>query len=167
MRRLPPLAVLALAVGVAVLLALLAYRARDGEAASPDPLTADAIALFEASHASAATADDRRRAERAAQRLQERGDDPAARAAGSNLLGVLAFENASLEPASADAHVAASVEAFREAIGLDPANDDAKFNLELVLTLAPEDATAATERGPRAGPSGGSDAGATPPGGGY
>jgi len=167
MRRLAPVAVLALALGVAAVLAVLAYRVGSGTATSLVPRVGDAIALFEASHAADATATERRRAEAAARRLHERGADPTLRALGSNLLGVLAFERASLDPARAGGHIAASAEAFREAIRLDPTNEDAKFNLELVLTLVPEDAAATGETGRGAGPSLGSGAGATAPGGGY
>jgi hypothetical protein len=167
MRRAAALVVLVLAVGAAAVLGALAYRAAGGEGSSSDPASADAIAHFEASHASGATAADRRRAEAAARRLHERGADAAARAVGANLLGVLAFENATLDPARAEAHVAASAAAFRDAIRLDPGADDAKFNLELVLTLAPEEAGAETGAGSLAGPSTGSGAGATPPGAGY
>jgi hypothetical protein len=155
-RRAAPLAALGLAAAVAALLGALADR-----------VAADAIAAFEASHARGAAPAERGRAEAAARRLHERGDDPATRALGANLLGVLAVEDALLERGSADRHVAASVEAFREAIRLDPSNDDAKFNLELVLTLAPEEARVAPGPGPVAGPAAGSGAGATPPGGGY
>ena len=167
MRRVASVAVLALAVGGAALLGAVAYRAATGDGASPDPAVADAIALFEASHSRNATAADRRRAEAAARGLLDREGDPAVRALASNLLGVLAFENASLDRARVHRHASASVGAFREAIHLDPANDDAKFNLELALTLTPEDAAAASGAGRGAGPSIAPGAGATPPGGGY
>ena len=168
MNRMVPAAVLLLAIVAAAVLGVLAYRAgNSGGEASADPLVDDAIALFEAGHARGATTEERRRAEEAAERLRERGDAPEKRALGSNLVGVLAYENGALDPASAAVHVPASAGAFREAIHLDPGNDDAKFNLELVLTLPPEDAGAATGPGSGAGPSSGSGAGATPPGGGY
>lgn len=167
MRRAAPAVVLALAIAAAAVLAVLAYRSGTRDEASVDPLAEDAIALFEASHVRGATEAERRRAEAAARRLEGRGDGPATRALGSNLVGVLAFENAALDPASAAVHVPAAAGAFRDAIRLDPGNDDAKFNLELVLTLARENAGAATGPGGGAGPSTGSGAGATPPGGGY
>lgn len=167
MRRLPPTVVLVLAIAVAAVLGVLAYRAGTGAEPTPDPLVEDAIALFEAGHARGATAEDRRRAEAAARRLRDRGDTPGERALGSNLVGVLTFENGALDPASAGVHVPASAGAFREAIRLDPGDEDAKFNLELVLTLDPDEAGAATGAGRGAGPSDGSGAGATPPGGGY
>jgi hypothetical protein len=166
-RRVASVAALALAVGAAAVLAALAYRAASGDGTAPDPAAADAIAHFEASHSQEGSAARRRRAEAAARRLAERPGDPAVRALGSNLLGVLAFEDASLDRPRAHRHATTSVDAFREAIHLDPASDDAKFNLELALTLTPEDAAAASERGEGAGPSTGSGAGATPPGGGY
>ena len=166
MRRVAAVAVLALAVAAAAALSALAYRATGGETV-PDPAAADAIALFEASHSQDATAAERRRAETAARRLLEREKDPAVRALASNLLGVLAFENASLDPARSHRHATASVEAFREAIRLDPANGDAKFNLELVLTLVRDDPAAASGAVRGAGPSTAPGAGATPPGGGY
>jgi hypothetical protein len=167
MRGVIPVAVLALAVGAAAVLGALAYRAASSDEASPDPAAADAIALFEASHSRGATGTERRRAEEGARRLLDRGGDSATRALGSNLLGVLAFEDASLDRARANRHAMASVDAFREAIRLDPANEDAKFNLELALTLMPEDTAAPSGSGRGAGPSTGSGAGATPPGGGY
>ena len=167
MRRLAPVAVLVLALGVAAVLAVLAYRVGSGAETSPEPLVADAIARFEASHRADATAAERRRAEAEARRLRERGGDPRSRSLGANLLGVLAFENATLEPERARRHVAASAEAFREAIRLDPANDDAKFNLEFVLTLASEDEAATAEAGRGTGSSLGSGAGARARGGGY
>ena len=167
MRRVAPAAVLVLAIAAAAVLGVLAFRAGTGDEASVDPLAADAIALFEESHARGATTAERRRAEAAARRLEARGDAAGTRALGSNLVGVLAFESAALDPASAAVHVPAAAGAFRDAIRLDAANDDAKFNLELVLTLARENAGAAIGPGRGAGPSSGSGAGATPPGGGY
>jgi hypothetical protein len=167
MRRIAAVAVLALAVGVAAVLAVLAYRSGNRSATPPEPLVRDAIALFQGSHAADATAAERRRAEADARRLHERGGDRTSRSLGSNLLGVLAFENAALDPARADDHVAASVDAFRDAIRLDPANDDAKFNLELILTLVAEDTAGTAEAGRAAGPPGASGAGAGARGGGY
>ena len=167
MRRVTAVAVLALALTAAAVLSALAYRAATGDETAPDPAVADATALFEASHSQGATAAERRRAEAAARQLLGRGEDPALRALASNLLGVLEFENASLDRARSHRHATASVEAFREAIRLDPANGDAKFNLELVLTLMREDPAAAGGAVRGAGPSTAPGAGATPPGGGY
>ena len=168
MRRLASLALLVLAVATAAVLGALAYGASGGDGTSPDGEAADAIRTFEASHSAAATGTDRRQAEAAARRLLEPGHDPAERSLASNLLGVLAFENASLDRPNAARHAAASVAAFREAARLDPANDDAKFNLELALTLLADDAAAGSGAGrPGTGASTGAGAGATPPGGGY
>ena len=168
MRRLAALVVLVVAVATAAVLGALAYGASTGDSPSPDGGASDAVRLFEASHSADAAPADRRRAETAAQRVVEAGGDPAERSVASNLLGVLAFENVSLDRPNAAAHAAASVAAFREAVRLDPSNDDAKFNLELALTLLADDAAAGTGAGrPGTGASTGSGAGATPPGGGY
>jgi tetratricopeptide (TPR) repeat protein len=65
----------------------------------------------------------------------ERFDNDRGRASkAANLLGILAFIDA--RPSEeAGGPVERAVAEFRNAIRLDPGNDDAKYNLELVLTL--------------------------------
>lgn len=67
------------------------------------------------------------RAERALQRMIVDGRTAAERSDAANLLGVLSLTTASPTP----------VEYFRQAIALDPANGQAKQNLELMLRLPP------------------------------
>jgi hypothetical protein len=65
----------------------------------------------------------------------ERFDRDRARASkAANLLGILAFIDARPSEGGGGP-VERSVAEFRNAIRLDPENDDAKYNLELVLTL--------------------------------
>jgi hypothetical protein len=61
-----------------------------------------------------------------------------------NLLGILAFMDSQLRGASTPAPVERSVSDFQAAVTRDPANEDAKFNLELLLR-------ALLARGSRAG----------------
>jgi hypothetical protein len=56
----------------------------------------------------------------------------------ANLLGVLSLADAAADPSNGSKYAADSAAAFREALGLDPGGDDAKFNLELLLTLKPK-----------------------------
>jgi len=58
---------------------------------------------------------------------------PARASAAANLAGVLGFANAVFDQPRAQIYLANSVESFRVAIGLDPGNADAKYNLELAL----------------------------------
>jgi hypothetical protein len=60
--------------------------------------------------------------------------DAGRRATAANLRGALALEEARLGPASGPP-LRRAVSHFRHAVELDPANQDAKFNLELALRL--------------------------------
>lgn len=53
----------------------------------------------------------------------------------ANLSGALAFEEARFDEGQRATFLRRSLAEFREAIKLDPANEDAKYNLELVLRL--------------------------------
>ena len=53
----------------------------------------------------------------------------------ANLSGALAFEEARFDDGQRATFLRRSLAEFREAIKLDPANEDAKYNLELVLRL--------------------------------
>jgi len=72
-------------------------------------------------------------AERVLARVGRGGLDDRRLAAAANLRGALALEEARLETAGPPLRRA--VGHFRRAVELDPANDDAKFNLELALRL--------------------------------
>src|SRR5262249_52892887 len=61
---------------------------------------------------------------------------PAQRSQAANLLGVLAFEDAELDPSHAKRYLDTSVGALKGAVQLDSRNEEAKYNLELLLTLA-------------------------------
>ena len=154
--RLVPLAVLAVALAVAGLLAALAGAAFDVRDAEADGVT-DRIAKrilvvereggplstvageFRASHApgvsAEALAEERAQARIEAERVLERRARRAHRSYAANLLGILSFEDAALEPNQAGEHLGASVLSFQEAVRLNRQNADAKFNLELLLTL--------------------------------
>lgn len=66
----------------------------------------------------------------------DRGDaDPPRRSLVANLQGVLAFEEARDDEGQRAVLLRRSLESFRRAIALDGRNEDAKYNLELVLRL--------------------------------
>lgn len=75
-------------------------------------------------------------------RLSERLDhdsEPSRRSAAANLVGVLALLGAAdVAVADRETFVARAVEDFRRAVELDPANEDAAYNLELALRLLRE-----------------------------
>lgn len=107
-------------------------------AAGDDRAFREALELFRASHRSAAPSDalsQHGRAEVELSRLANQGDDLARRSRAVNLLGILAFEDAELDMRFAQRHLEVALKAFQTAVGLDPGNEDAKFNLELVLAL--------------------------------
>ena len=161
MRRVASLAVLALALVAAAALALLA-RGVLAAGDSSDPALAQAFRLFDAGHDADAPPDvlarNRRRAAALARSVAERDAEATARSRASNLLGILSFEDALVDGGDSERHVRVSLVALRRAVRLDPANDDAKFNLELLLTLL-----ARREEGAKAGalPSGGKTGSAT------
>jgi hypothetical protein len=64
-----------------------------------------------------------------------RGSDPARASLAENLLGILAFADSKPQGPAAPAPVDRSIAAFAAAVRLDPGDDDAKFNLELLLRL--------------------------------
>ena len=100
--------------------------------------------------------------------------DPALRSRASSLLGVLSIAAWNSSPANGVQQDRAellliAVANFEQAIGLDPENDDAKYNLQLLLQrgegLLPSEAAAG--RNPIAGGKGSRGAGAGAPGSGY
>lgn len=60
---------------------------------------------------------------------------PERRSWAATLLAVLEFDAAHLDRRGAQRHVQASVAALHDAVAADPANEDAKRDLELLLTL--------------------------------
>jgi hypothetical protein len=56
----------------------------------------------------------------------------------ANLLGALSLADAAADQSNGSKYAADAATAFREALGLDPASEDAKFDLELLLTLKPK-----------------------------
>ncbi len=64
---------------------------------------------------------------------QARSGDARRASAADNLAGILAFDDSRQLGAGAPAPVDRSVADFEDAIRRDPGNDDAKFNLELLL----------------------------------
>lgn len=103
-----------------------------------------------------------------------RDPDPVIRSRASSLLGVLniaAWNSAPTMGGQQDRSelLLAAVASFEQAIDLDPENDDAKYNLQLMLLrgqgLLPTEAAAG--RNPSAGGKGSRGAGAGAPGSGY
>ena len=96
-------------------------------------------------------------AQSALERLARADPAPARRSRAANLLGILLWENAETAQENAPLLLRQSVDAFRRAIDASPDNDDAKYNLEVLLTVlrptgerrrdAPEDAGGAGLRG--------------------
>ena len=82
----------------------------------------------------------------------QRGD-PRLRARADTMVGVLAVRDALAHPAQAAAALAAAVTAFRGALVLDPADEEAASNLELLYLRQPR----------RRGPSSGGHGGSKPP----
>jgi hypothetical protein len=68
-------------------------------------------------------------------RALRKGAGPRERALLANLRGVLALEEARIGREQASVLVRRAAASFREAIGIDPAYEDAKFNLELAYML--------------------------------
>lgn len=71
------------------------------------------------------------------QALMKTGANPHQRSAAANLLGVLVVTTPSIanDPSAITQTLTRSAEYFQEAIAIDPSNNDAKENLELVLRL--------------------------------
>lgn len=166
--RVAPLAVLAVALLAAAGLTALAVAvfAERIVVAEREPVGGDEAVLLDATHSRLADAAERDRVRAAAERLVERRGDAAARSRAANVAGILAFEEVWLDPTGAENHVGESLAGFQDAVELDPTNDDAKFNLELVLTLLEREGSegsADADGGGQPGPG----AGLTPPGRGY
>jgi hypothetical protein len=91
--------------------------------------------------------------------------EPRRRSRAAGLIGALYGIDARLDPAARDRYADQAITRLRQAVELDPANEDAKVNLELYLGEAPP------EERPGAGADGGSTfsggAGASDPGSGY
>jgi hypothetical protein len=108
-------------------------------------------------------------AQAALARVERRTGDPALASRAATMLGILAYEDAVPTPGRTTTPVQRSLGEFSLAIRLDPANDLAKRNLELVLRideaggLRPGDVVTP----PEAGGQGEGGAGLSPPGSGY
>ena len=85
------------------------------------------------------------------------------------LLGVLSFASALSDSRDQTAHIQDAVAAYQSAIGLDPANDEPKANLELALQRgrAVQPSESGGGQNPSPGGSGAKGAGAGDPGSGY
>ncbi len=130
-----------------------------------------AVAAFRAAYSRGAAAADavleenarRVQAETALARVVRSGGDPARVSAASNMLGILAFVDAAR--AGANTTVDRAIFEFQDAIRLDPANEEAKANLELSYQQTSIQYTVrGRERLQRAAHAGAS---ASPPGHGY
>lgn len=98
-------------------------------------------------------------------RIESGRGDPRLRSRAANFLGVLTYNSgASID----DSFSRQAARLFRRAIMLDPANEEAKFNLELMMYTSPEDPSSGDGGGGggRSQPDAGG-AGLTPPGRGY
>ena len=69
-------------------------------------------------------------ARRRLRRVVKESDDPGQRAMASNYLGVLTYQTGGFVDEN---YVRRTLNFFRDAVRLDPANEQAKFNLELLL----------------------------------
>ncbi len=104
-----------------------------------------------------------------------RDPDPTLRSRAANLLGVLSVAALELDPETGTTGqdrselLLSAVASFEQAIALDPENDDAKYNLQLMLQrgsgLLPTEASAG--KNPTPGGRGSRGAGAGGPGSGY
>jgi hypothetical protein len=75
------------------------------------------------------------RAQIALTQLERNGRSGRDRAVAANLLGLLDFEQARNDPLNVARLLKRSADAFRRAVALDPAGEDAKVNLEILLRL--------------------------------
>ncbi len=98
--------------------------------------------------------------------LARSGGDPVRRAHAANLAGLLALEDAALDRGSRGRFLELGLDAFRLAVLTDPANEDAKYNLELVLALLTGPGRTADTGEEQPAPQG-SSASSSPPGSGY
>ncbi|HSL65922.1 MAG TPA: hypothetical protein VK874_14815 [Gaiellaceae bacterium] len=77
------------------------------------------------------------RAEDALARVEERDPDPARRSRAATMRAVLLYEDALASGSRTSDLLGRSIASLERAIELDPANADAKLNLELLYTLQP------------------------------
>lgn len=98
-------------------------------------------------------------------RIDRAQGDPKLRSRAANFLGVMTYNSGAFIDASFSRQAA---RLFRRAILLDPANEEAKFNLELMMYTSPEQPSSGDSGGGggRSQPDAGG-AGLTPPGRGY
>jgi hypothetical protein len=104
-------------------------------------------------------------ARRLLRRLDRSGTDPKLRSRATNLLAVMGYNaGAFVDPAT----VRQAGQLLRRAVMLDPTNEEAKFNLEVLMYTSPEDPESGQSGGGtgRTAPDSGG-AGITPPGRGY
>jgi hypothetical protein len=97
--------------------------------------------------------------------IDEGHEDPRVRSRAANFLGALAYSRGAFLD---EAFARQALRFFRRAVQLDPTNEEAKFNLELMMYTSPEDPSQRRGGGGggRATPDSGG-AGSTPPGRGY
>jgi tetratricopeptide (TPR) repeat protein len=104
---------------------------------------------------------------RALERLESlsRVGPPAERSHAALLVGLLRLENAGQDKGNGQTHLEAAVEAFQRAVRLDPENDAAAYDLELLLSRSKADgrplglARPEQRTRPRSGPPGTDPAG--------
>jgi hypothetical protein len=78
-------------------------------------------------------------AETALERLVRGGSDDRQASTAANLLGVLELVDAAVGEGGNDASIGSAIVELQNAIRLDPADEDAKANLELAMAQAPPD----------------------------
>ncbi|MFN2470392.1 MAG: hypothetical protein ABR583_05265 [Gaiellaceae bacterium] len=88
----------------------------------------------------------RARAQIALSELLGRDGDPRRRSLAENLLGLLSFEEAAADPRASGDLLRAAAGRFRRSIALDPAGEEAKYNLELTLRLLQPSSRRSRER---------------------
>jgi tetratricopeptide (TPR) repeat protein len=97
--------------------------------------------------------------------VADHGDDLPRRSQAANLLGVLGFAMAARDLALRDTFLRDAISSFRQAIALDPENDDALFNLE--FALQEQNVAAEQQQRGASGSNEGGNAGLKPPGHGF
>jgi hypothetical protein len=109
------------------------------------------------------------RAQAALVGLEQRQDDAQGRSATANLLGIVYTESGAASGAAGADFRRAALTSWERAVRLDPQNVDAKFNLELMLSLVrrEESLSAGVPFGRGRAKVGGSEAGTRPNGEGY
>ena len=100
--------------------------------------------------------------------IVDRPGNPIRRGEAANMIGVLGFANAAIDPDQAYTYLTEAVRSFRRAIALDAENEDAKYNLELALSRLKNVKPPPNQRPPKGTKGGaGSGAGTGEPGSGY